>query len=119
MIKQILLLVVVILIVGLITLTGGEITKLFVKANKCHRTKTLLFFSGLITALILALIGGLYYKVIPAESRDKFQNWALTEQFRYTSSQAKDAADKTKGLAEEYRYADSQAEIAAKKTLGL
>ena len=69
MIKRILVLTLLAAIVGLITLTGGEITKLFVKANRCHRTKLFLFSAGCITALLIALIGALYTKFVSSETQ--------------------------------------------------
>ncbi len=83
MLKKIALASAFILIVGFVTLSGGEITKYFVKANRCHRTKTLLFFSGLIAATLLAIIGALYNRLVPTETQDKIANWVNNEQFRY------------------------------------
>lgn len=87
MIKRILVLAVLAAIVGLITLSGGEITKLFVKANRCHRTKLLLFGAGCITALLIAIIGALYTKFVSSETQQKVYNDLWNEQFRYTTDE--------------------------------
>ncbi len=85
--KKTLVIVVALTIVGLLTLGSGMIVKLFIKANSCHKTKLLLFVSGIVLALLLAGLGYAYFKIDQdyTYGLSLFQ-WMHSEQFRYRTS---------------------------------
>ncbi len=113
-INKLLILLVLGILLGLITLGSGLISKLIIRAGHCEKTKTVLFLSGMITVFVLFLLGYLYHKYEGPDHRDKYigkliakYNEAIAElkaeQFRYYLQPG--LGSPTDKPSEEYRYA--------------
>lgn len=86
-IKRVVVFAAIVIIVGLITMGSGFIAKYMTRANACHQTRLLLFITGLITALIIAALGGAYYKFVSEEKQQEISDYLLNEQFEFTHRQ--------------------------------
>ena len=85
--KRVAVIAAIVVIVGLITMGSGMIARYMTRANACHQTRLMLFIAGLITALIIAALGGTYYKFVSEETQQKVMDYAWNEEeFRYTGS---------------------------------